>query len=104
MARSIRSSSRVVRTTSTSWLAASLTSGVADSYFLAVQGDGDAEDVLRLAQFFGIVALGHGPEHLLGALGGGEVGCHLRVLSADKPHPAGAAGGKLGQLPRTRVW
>ena len=38
MARSIRSSSRVVRTTSTSWLAASLTSGVADSYFLAVQG------------------------------------------------------------------
>ena len=43
------------------------------------------------------------PEHLLGAFGGGEVGCHLRVLGADKPHPAGAAGGKLGQLPGPRL-
>ena len=33
----------------------------------------------------------------MGALGGGQMGNQLRILRAEEPDPAGAAGGKLGQ-------
>ena len=48
------------------------------------------------AHLFGKVALGHGAEHLLGGLGGRQIARIVGELRLQKPHPAGAAGGKHG--------
>ena len=59
--------------------------------------DGHHEDVVGVhPQLLGEVALGHGTEHLLGTLGGGQMADILGELGLDEPHPAGTAGGEHG--------
>ena len=58
---------------------------------------GDAANPMGVhADEFGEVALGHRAEHLLGALGGGQILYHIRVLALQEPDPARAAGGEHG--------
>ena len=61
--------------------------------------DGNAEDLFGVdAQLFGKIGLCHGAEHLLRALGGGEILQQFGVTDLGVPHPSGAAGGEHGQL------
>ena len=48
------------------------------------------------AQLLGKIALGHGAEHLLGGLGGGQIVDVEGELPLQEPHPAGAAAGEHG--------
>ena len=61
--------------------------------------DGHHKQLLGVhADLLGKVALGDGTEHLLGALGGGQVFRIRRELSLQEPHPAGTAAGEHGPV------